>query len=557
MTESPAKHGADNDAAAGPTVSDADPPVEHRSESGHPRSRPGRLAGQLPIQELTDVGNAARFFFAFRGRVHRVHDEGRFILWNGKVWERDPADGQTRWLFCNELGRQLDQERVELQLRAGEAEKGQRDEDPKMLLRLAGHVARWRDYSHSRTGVRAALDLLASFPEVTISTTALDRRGDTLVLANGTLDLKSRRLGPHVPEDLTTKMLPFEYDPTAAAPAFLCFLEQVVPDARTREFLQRVAGRSLIWFNERRPIVVLWGSGRNGKSTFISAIRGNVATYAVEADSATLLERTGDRIENDLARMTAARLVLVRELPESRRLDESLVKQLTGGDRIPARFLHHEFFDFEPGFVILLASNAHPTIADSTAMRDRIFVVPFTITIPEGQQDPALAKRLAEQQSGILNWAIEGLAHWRFDGFAPPPAVREFTAAVAAEDLNISRFVTECLEPLPPGAERYLASGRVYEAYRMWAVLHGAKPWTDAWLGRKLGEQGLVPSRFGKARDRGYRDLALNGEWAEKVYSSIAKGSVLKPDKTEFMALGGSTAVRTPVPGEGGAREFT
>jgi putative DNA primase/helicase len=158
----------------------------------------------------------------------------------------------------------------------------------------------------------------------------------------------------------------------------------------------------------------LYGSGANGKSTFLEIIRALLAGYASQADFTTFLERKGDGPRNDIARLFGARVVTSSEVGEGKRLNESLVKTLTGDETVTARFLHAEFFEFKPTFKLWLAANHRPVIRGTdNAIWDRVRLIPFTVSIPLEERDPGLRAALLAELPGILAWAVAGCLLWQ------------------------------------------------------------------------------------------------------------------------------------------------
>jgi putative DNA primase/helicase len=501
-----------------------------------------RIDGDVPRFDLTDVGHATRFHARAGAHIRYVVEEKRWIVWDGKAWARDTT-GAVRRLMWQTVGDELEHETLEAECRAKAADD---DQERKTWYGVADSIRAARKYVHSRNGIAAVLEVTQSIPGCSVSTTSLDPCGTLLTFSNGTLDLVTGKLRRPDPADLITLVLDYEFDPKSKAPYFERTLRRILPDDEHAEFVQRVFGRAIIALNERRTLSILWGQGRNGKSTVIGGVRSAIEPYVVEADPATLLERKGDRIENDLARMSRARLVLVRELPENRRLDENLVKQLTGGDLISARYLYGEYFTYAPGFVVCIASNAHPIMSDQAAMRDRIAVIPFTVTIPKEEEDRTLQQRFKSERAGIFNWLYAGYKSWRTAGLALPASIAEFTGAVAEEGLPFERFITDCLERLGPGSGRYLSTERAYVAYTAWARRQGLDVPSKSWFGRRMGERGFTPGRFGKLRDRGFPDLMVNSDWVGPLKEGLKKARMPFEDNALFDGFGGSTPVGAP-----------
>jgi putative DNA primase/helicase len=277
---------------------------------------------------------------------------------------------------------------------------------------------------------------------VAITHNALEVDPWRLTVMNGTLDLRTGEMGEHRREDLYTRFVPVEYDPVAECREWLVFLNRVLNgNEELIAFLQRAMGYSLTGSTGEQCLFFLHGSGANGKSTFLEILRALLGDYAVQADFATFLENRNDGPRNDIARLFGARVVTSSEVGEGKKVNESLVKSLTGTDRVAARFLYAEAFEFLPTFKLWLAANHKPVIRGTdTAIWRRIRLVPFTVEIPEGERDPELPNRLRAELPGILAWAVQGCLLWLESGLGVPDQVRAATDAYRRESDILGAF---------------------------------------------------------------------------------------------------------------------
>jgi putative DNA primase/helicase len=190
--------------------------------------------------------------------------------------------------------------------------------------------------------------------------------------------------------------------------------------------------------------------------------------YAQQAPTSLLLNRDKNAATNDIARLRGARLVTAVETPEGRRLDENLAKQLTGGDKITARMLHKEFFEFTPVLKLWIATNHRPEIRGTDlAIWRRIRLVPFGVIVPEGDVDRDLGDKLEAELPGILAWAVAGCLAWQREGLRAPAAVVAATQAYRAEMDQIGRFIDERCQTGPASS---VTAAVLFEAYRSWAA---------------------------------------------------------------------------------------
>ena len=251
---------------------------------------------------------------------------------------------------------------------------------------------------------------------------------------------------------------------------------------------------------------MLYGTGANGKSTFIETIQTLLGDYAQRADFTTFIARNNDGPRNDVARLVGARLVATAEAESGKRLSEVVVKQLTGGDTISARFLYGEFFEYQPQFKIFLAANHKPVIRGTDhAIWRRIKLIPFTVTIPEEERDKQLAAKLRQELPGILAWALRGCLEWQQMGLGEPEEVRHATAEYRDEMDALVEFLEECCIR---DETAKVATGVLYHAYKNWCEDNDETAFKKNTFARCLGERGFEHYKIDK-NTRGWRGLDL------------------------------------------------
>jgi putative DNA primase/helicase len=254
-------------------------------------------------------------------------------------------------------------------------------------------------------------------------------------------------------------------------------------------------------------LFLFWGAGANGKSTFLRTIGNLLGDYSQHTATETLLIKKKGAIPNDLARMKGSRFVTASEAEAEHKLAENLIKQMTGDDLISARFLHQEWFEFEPEYKIFLGTNNKPIIkGNDYAIWRRIKLVPFKISIPEKERDRNLLQKLKQELSGILNWAIEGCLEWQLYGLGTPAEVTDATNEYRNEMDLLNNFISEyCIE----GKDFKVPSKNLYLAYSKWCEDNGEYQLKQASFGRKLKEKGFESKQFGKKRTRCWEGLDL------------------------------------------------
>jgi putative DNA primase/helicase len=328
-----------------------------------------------------------------------------------------------------------------------------------------------------------------------------------LTVANGTLDLHTGALREHRRADLATKLAPVAYSPDATAPTWGAFLDRILPDHDVQEFVRRAVGYSLTGETGEQVLFLCWGTGANGKTTFIETIMAILGDFALKTPAETLLAKRDNTIPNDVAALRGARFVAAVESEDGRRLAEVRVKELTGGDSVSARFMRAEWFTFKPVAKLWLATNHRPVVRGTDeAIWRRIRLIPFNVTIPGPERDPTLPAQLRAELPGILRWAVDGCMAWQHKGLGAPAAVLAATRSYRAEQDVLGAFIAErCL--LAP--ERWVSSASLYAAYRNWCEDSGEHAATQRALGLALRERGFEDAREGKARSRGWQGVGL------------------------------------------------
>ncbi len=438
------------------------------------RYEPSGTGGAEP-EHLTDLGNARRLV-ALHGRDLRYCFAWRaWVTWDGRRWQRDDTGEPFR--------RAKDTIRSVYREASG-------CEDERQRKALAQHAAR----CEADSKLRALLSVAQSEPELIVRPEEFDLDPMLLTVANGTLDLRTGSLLPHRRKDLITKLAPVAYDPHAKAPTWERFLRRILNDCvELIAFLQRAIGYTLTGRTAMQVWFLLHGIGANGKSTLLRTLTDLLGEYALWTPVQTLLSKRGEHIENDLARLHNARMVAAVEAEGGRRLAEALVKQLTGGDAVTARFLYGEYFSFLPAFKLWFATNHKPQIRGSDlATWRRIRLVPFDVTIPEAEQDRELPEKLRAEFPGILVWAVRGCLAWQRDGLGVPDSVRHATAEYREAMDLIGAFLSERCT-LDPGAS--VGATDLYRAYCAWCEQGKEHPESQQRFGEALSERGYRVER--------------------------------------------------------------
>jgi putative DNA primase/helicase len=428
---------------------------------------------------LNDIGNARRLVQQ-HGSDLRYCPKLGWMAWSGKRWGLDDTGAVDR--CAKKTVRSI----------YGEAENCP-DKDRREAL------ASWAHKSESDVRIKAMISLARTEAEVIVRHERLDRDPWLLNVGNGTLNLKTGELRQHRWQDLITKITPIDLHRGVDCPRWKSFLERVTDGNNDLiRYLQKAVGYSCTGSTREQRFFMPYGTGANGKTTFLNTISAVLGDYAKHTATETLLVRRGDSISNDVARLAGARFVSAVETESGRRLAEGLVKQMTGGDKMAARFLHQEFFEFVPAFKLWLAVNHKPRVTGTDhAIWRRIDLIPFVVTIPESERDPDLAEKLQEELPGILAWAVAGCKLWQAEGLESPETVKTATAEYKQESDIVATFIEERCEQ---GPDCEVSKTALYEAYSEWSKKSGEFSVSKKEFGMRLAEKGFKDGRTGKQR---------------------------------------------------------
>ena len=388
---------------------------------------------------------------AFTRRYHRdwryVAAWGRWLVWDGQRWRTEDT------LAATDL------------IRSVCRQTAVRADNPKVAAKLAS------------SGTVSGVERLARSDRRHAATTdEWDADPWLLNTPGGVVDLKSGRKRPNERGDRMTKIT--TATPNGDCPQWSAFLSDVTGgDADLQAYLQRMVGYCLTGVTSAHALFFLYGTGANGKSVFANVISTILGDYAATASMDTFVETRGERHPTDLAGLRGARFVTAIETEQGRRLNESKVKAITGGDKISARFMHKDFFEYTPQFKPVIVGNHKPAIRNiDEAMRRRMHMIPFTVTIPPERRDPRLTEKLLAERDGILAWAVAGCLAWQREGLNPPASVQAATEEYFEAEDALGRWLDErCVQEVN-------AKSLTAELFTDW------KQWADG-AGEFIGSQ--------------------------------------------------------------------
>ncbi len=443
-----------------------------------------------------DTGNAERFVARHGDDVRYDHSTGAWLIWAGTHWRRDD-DGEVQRL-AKETARSIFDD-VPKAAGAGHDE-------------LAVKLAKWARASAAESRRNSMLNLAQTERPIALTHDRLDTRALLLNCRNGTLDLATGALRPHDREDLLTCVLPVEYDPAAVAPTWDAFLRRITNgDGDLAAFLARAAGYTLSGSTAEQCLFFLYGHGANGKSTFIETILALLGDLGHKARAQVLMQDERGRVPNEIAALAGKRLVVASELADGGRLNEGMVKDLTGSDTMSARFLYGEPFTFRPAFKLWLYGNHKPVITGTDdGIWRRVRLIPFAVQIAEEERDPGLPDKLRAELPGILAWAVRGWRDYQTHGLRTPAVVATATAEYRADSDTLGLFLAErCVT----GVDKSAGATDLYNAYTEWATVNGLRALSNVRFGRALGGRDFAKERTTGGRWT-YRGIGLLADHA-------------------------------------------
>ena len=401
---------------------------------------------------LDDMGNAARFVDFYGTDIRYSYTDKRWLYYDGRKWCTDLNGTAERLADCAIRA-------MKAEAKAYIAEFG---EDGDMTKAFQKHMKQSRSHKAKENMLK---EVRHSVPIMPVQ---LDRYKMALNTPSGLLNLKSGELYEHKAEYYLTKITNVEYSENADCPRWLSFLSEIFGgDPDLIRYVQKAVGYTLTGSTQEQCAFFLYGTGRNGKSTFLDVVRDILGDYATNVQPETLMIKnsSSSAINSDIARLKGARLVTSVEPNEGVRINEGLLKQLTGDDPVTARKLYSEEFEFKPEFKLWMATNHKPIIRGTdTGIWRRIHMIPFTVQIPEEKVDKNLRHKLKGELTGIFKWCLDGCLLWQREGLKMPLAVLDSVREYRREMDVISAFIEDRCEL--SGA---VQASVLYACYSQWA----------------------------------------------------------------------------------------
>ncbi|MBI1741547.1 hypothetical protein HYR54_00585 [Candidatus Acetothermia bacterium] len=448
------------------------------------------LSVKIRDMSLTDAGNGELIVLLSGDRLRFDHRQKRWLLWNNVRWMPD-CDGEVDRVA-------LEAARTRLRTSAGIPNEDSHKASAKWALR-----------SESAYSRRAALEWAGSLKPIADSGESWDADSWLLGIENGVLDLHTGRLREGRREDKITMGAGVVFGHDATCPRWLQFLDEIFPSDRNLiDYIQRAIGYSLTGDTSEQCLFLCYGTGANGKTVFMTALRSALGDYAANTPFQTFEDIRSQTSTNDVAALYGKRLVTSAETKERTGLNEARVKAMTGGDPVTARFLFREFFSYVPTYKIWLAVNHKPMVTDeSYGFWRRIRLIPFQAQFPPEKADKRLIETLKQEAPGILTWAVQGCLTWQRQGLEPPKIVTQATSEYQAESDLFGQFLEECCIQ-KQGLWCYAKA--LYGTYKHWCEQNNVDPISSTAFGRRLSERGFQKQR--KERGNLYLGLALKAE---------------------------------------------
>lgn len=415
----------------------------------------GQMRAEEPKKQydMTDTGNAHRLQDKFGGIIRYSYNRKKWYVWDGKVWMLDESGDIKKYadIICDDIKRE-----------------GFFEKDEKTQLDLL----KWANKTANSRGKEAMIKECQHLDGIPVSQEELDAYSGYLNCRNGIVNLRNGELLPHDSAFMMSKICATGYDTSGKEPKlWLKFLKDVTNgNDELIEYIQRCLGYSLTGSNAEQCAYFLYGMGNNGKSTFLDTIADLMGGYSANTQPDTImLKKWGNDASSDIARLKGARFVTCEEPTEGVRLNEGLLKQLTGGSKVTCRFLYGDEFEYTPEFKIWVATNHKPVIRGTdVGIWRRIKLIPFEVNIPKKKVDKELKSKLRAEFPQILRWIVNGSIKWHESGVTEPQCVADAVKDYKQEMDLLANFIEECVE-IDYDCKDKVPAPDLFRAYIRWA----------------------------------------------------------------------------------------
>lgn len=448
------------------------------------------IASAAEAQPLGDTANAFHFASEMRGRLIWVPEQKAWLEFQGGVWSRtDPV-------------RIIQEHAAAKALKAREAAVGSNDSNAALRDKEATRL--WRSHAMQTTALEAAQ------PMLTIHQADLDTDSHILGVENGTLDLRTGQLFEADRTHYVTKRAGTAFVSDANAPLWDAFLTTVMPKVEARKFLQRATGYTLVGVPDEEVWFFAHGPGASGKSTFAAVLDSLFGEYAAALHKDLLVTtKHNSEMERQVVALQGKRLASVNETARNDLFDDAKIKRIVSREKIPARRLYGEAYDFSPTHTVWIRGNYKPGVLDgSDAMWRRLVPIHFGVQIPEAERQPDLHTRIIrEELPGVLNWALQGALDWQRMGLAIPAAIEAERAEYRRSTDFFGQWLADAVEEMPIYSELHSA---LYQDWCQWCADQGQSPGTTNSFSRELSARGFQPIA-NRHKGRRWQGIRLHG----------------------------------------------
>ena len=401
---------------------------EQENDNGENVASTLRSDRSLKTFPWTDSGAAERLAELYGDKLRYCYGKG-WLYYNRKYWDKRRGEAMARTL-CKKAARALRKEALDAEdLKEREAiEKYactlEQSHKITATLKEAQHTAQFESYPNDFDSDQSAFNV-----------------------QDGTVDLRTGKLQPHTPADMITFCAPVNHDENALCPLWKKTLLEIFKGNEVLvSYVQRIFGMCLTGDVHEQILLVFYGIGRNGKNVVLDTFTGLMGDYACEAAPTLLTSRSGfNEHPTEIADLCSRRLVIACETQKDGKLKADTVKRLTGNTRLKARFMKKDFFEFDRTFKIIMCTNHRPQVPENTtAIWERLKVVPFDRVFAEAEQDKMLIHKLKAEWAGILNWAVRGCLEWQKNGLQEPDEVGEATWEYQESQNPLDDFFDQC-----------------------------------------------------------------------------------------------------------------
>lgn len=440
---------------------------------------------------FADIGGA-RFLrdkLANEGHPLRFTDAAGFFQLENGVWVKR-ADGDIR-TSAQTIGHDLKE------VHAGATDQGDNT--------IAAAAWAYKKVVETSRGIDSVLKELKSLPGIRAELADFDRHPHLLAVRNGVVDLKTGQLLPHDPSLLLTRRIDLDYRQATPAPRWNQFLSEVFPDQPTMPaYMQRVIGYGITGETDEQVFIVNYGTGANGKSIFADVLTSIFDPITTITPFSTFEARRGDGVPNDLAALAGARLVMAPEGNQGKLMDEALLKRVTGQDKITARFLRREFFEYRPQFLLFMATNYRPAFkGQDEGLWRRVKLIEWSRYFKPEERDHGLQAKLMAEAEGILAWAVAGAVSWYAAGLQEPATITAVTEEYRKRSDVLAEFLSENDDSkyTKGGETDWIARNELFREFQDWADEENFKDLAN-WSSRAF---------YSAIEERGYPTGRRNG----------------------------------------------